>query len=245
MLLLHPVGLDLTFFDPMVADLKDRFEILRADMRGHGGSPAKPDEPTLRSYVDDIHQLLTQLDWVPTAVVGFSFGGMLAQTLAITYPDDVNALVITACASTLTEDARRSIADRGVRALREGMSAVVEPTMQRWFSDAFLATPASEVVRKRLQTNDLSGWIRAWHAIACVETAPRLGSIAAPTLCLAAEADRSTPTQVVRNIADAIPGAQFQILADAPHMVFIERPHEVAMIIGGFLASPLGSHTPA
>jgi len=234
--LLHPVGLDLTFFDPLVANLVSQFQILRMDQRGHGRSPASDDPRSLSDYARDIHNLLTDVAFRPAVIVGFSFGGMLAQTVALEYPADARALVISACPSTLTEASRQVMAERGALAQREGMAAVVEATMERWFTPVFRASPASAPVRRRLLTANVRAWAQAWSAIAQIDTAPRLASIRVPTLCLAGEADLAAPPHVVEAIAKGIPGACFELIHGAPHMLFIERPYAVALAMASFLA---------
>lgn len=235
MLLLHPVGLDLTFFDDLAASLRHAFTILRVDANGHGGTRATHGPATLEAYADDIHQTLAALGWLPTAVVGFSFGGMLAQTLAIKYPDDVRSLVVAACASTFAPEARAPIEERGRMAAADGMAAVVDLTITRWFSDSFQRSKAVDRVRARLLNDEPAAWARAWKAIAAVDTAPRLGEIRVPTLCLAGGADRSAPPPVVEAIARKIAGAEFETIPGAAHMMFIEHPAEVAAVIERFL----------
>ena len=238
MLLLHPVGLDLTFFDELVASLQRSFAILRVDANGHGATRATAGPATLEAYVDDIHQTLVAVGWLPTAVVGFSFGGMLAQTLALSYPDDVRSLVVAACASTFAPEARARIEERGRIAAVDGMAAVVDTTLTRWFSDSFLSSSAVGRVRERLLNDEPASWARAWKAIASINTAPRLAAIRVPTLCLAGGADQSAPPSVVEAIAREIGGAEFRIISGAAHMMFIEHPVEVAAAIEQFLKPP-------
>ena len=95
---------------------------IRVDLRGHGASPTAPPALALADYAEDVHALLTRLRCAPAAVVGFSFGGMLAQVVALTYPQDVNALVISACPSTLSDEGRAVVAGRGAQAERRGMA---------------------------------------------------------------------------------------------------------------------------
>jgi 3-oxoadipate enol-lactonase len=236
--LLHPVGLDLTCFDPLVADLGQRFTVLRVDLRGHGRSPFQA-ATDLGGYADDVQALLAGMAWPPAAIVGFSFGGMVAQELALRHPGRVRALVIAACASTFAADVRPLIAARGAVALQEGMAAVVEPTLARWFSPSFRASGGDAPTRARLLANDVHGWAAAWTAMAGLDTAPRLHEIAAPTLCLAAEQDLSAPPPILEAIAARIPGARLEVLPDAPHMLFIEQPAAVAAALSRFLDAAL------
>src|SRR3954468_9914329 len=83
-LLLHAVGMDSTFLEPLAAILSKDFTVLTLDMRGNGKSPYAP-ATSLSDYADDIHALLTKLKFAPCAVAGFAMGGMVAQALAVRY----------------------------------------------------------------------------------------------------------------------------------------------------------------
>ncbi|HSD53595.1 MAG TPA: alpha/beta fold hydrolase [Burkholderiales bacterium] len=233
--LLHPVGLDLTFLQPVAVELARRYRVMCVDLRGHGQTPATPLANGLEDYADDVHGLLASRRFAPCAVVGFSFGGMVAQTLALRHPRDVSALVPCACPSTLAEQNRKVAAARGADAERGGMTAVLDATLTRWFTEAFQTGGGAEPARRRLLSDNVQGWAQAWRAIAGIDTAPRLADIRVPTLCIAGEVDVSSPPQVVAAIAAAIPGARFTTIPGAPHMLFIEQPQVVARQILAFL----------
>jgi 3-oxoadipate enol-lactonase len=236
--LLHAVGIDLTFLDAVAAALAKEFTVLRADLRGHGKSPYQP-AAGLADYADDVHALLTELNFAPCAVAGFAFGGMVTQALAVKYPQDVRAIVIASCPSAQTPESATIVAQRGIDAKRDGIGSILDVTMRRWFNDAFVDAGGDAAVRARLLTADVNGWADAWTAMATIDTAPRLKEIAVPALCLVGERDKSSPPPVVQRIADAIPGARFAVIPGAPHMPFIEQPAETAKVVGDFLRSAL------
>ena len=93
---------------------------------------------------------LEALAFGPVAAIGFSFGGMLTQLLALEYPNDVNALVISACPSTLSDEGRKIVAERGALAERDGMAAVLDATMKRWFTESFRLGGGGAPTRERL-----------------------------------------------------------------------------------------------
>ena len=237
--LLHPVGLDLTFLTPVAELLSKDFTVLSVDQRGHGQSPALPAANSLDDYADDLHALLDDTGFAPAAIVGFSFGGMVAQTLALSYPDDVTALGVCASRSTLPAQGRAIAQARGDDARAGGIAAVLEATLDRWFTPGFRAAGKDGAARGRLLSDDVEGWAQAWHAMANIETLPRLPTVRIPTLCLAGELDKSSPPDTVREMSDAIPGARYAELPGAPHMLFIEQPQETARVIGGFLREAL------
>ena len=237
-LLLHAVGIDLTFLDAVAGSLAKEFTVLRADLRGHGKSPYQP-AADLADYADDVHALLTDLHFAPCAVAGFAFGGMVTQALAVNHPQDVRAIVIASCPSAQTPESARIVAQRGADAKRDGIGSILDVTMRRWFNDAFVDAGGDTGVRERLLTTDVNGWADAWNAMATIDTEPRLREIEVPALCLVGEFDKSSPPPVVRRIADAIPGARFVAIPGAPHMPFIEQPAQTARVVGGFLREAL------
>src|SRR5579872_5940220 len=129
--LLHPVGLDLTFLAPVADILRKEFTVLTVDQRGHGKSTPSVPAQSLVDYADDLHALLTKLALAPVATVGFSFGGMVAQELALKYPQAVSALVICASRASLPIAAREIARARGSDARKHGMRDVLEATLDR------------------------------------------------------------------------------------------------------------------
>lgn len=75
------------------------FELLNFDHRGMGQSTRPNEDPTMESYADDIAILLDNLGWDHTAVMGVSFGGMVAQHFALRHPNRVSKLVLCCTSS--------------------------------------------------------------------------------------------------------------------------------------------------
>ena len=238
--LLHPVGIDLTFLTPLAALLGTRHRVMNIDLRGHGKSPLLPLAASLDDFADDVHDTLVSQGFGPCAVIGFSFGGMTAQALALRHRRDVSALLPCACPCTLAAEKRSISLARGTDAERDGMGAVIEATMQRWFTPAFLQAGGGDAARAHLMNSDVRGWAQGWRAISSIDTLPQLLTLRVPTLCVAGELDVSSTPHDVKRIADAIPGAQFKVITGAPHMLFIEQPQAVADTVLPFLAT-LGS----
>lgn len=236
-LLLHPVGLDLKWWEPQVEGLRSEFRVIRLDFRGHGESAVAPPPYTLADFASDVHVLIGHLAVGPAHVVGLSLGGMVAQVLALEYPRDVRSLVLAATLCTLPAEARAAMRARGEAAEQGGMPAVIQPTLERWFTPGFLNSPLVARCRERLLADDVGGWAATWRAIADLNTLPRLGEIRVPALVTTGDADLSTPVPAARVIADHIPGAILRVMPGAPHMGPFERPDLFNPLVLDFLRS--------
>jgi 3-oxoadipate enol-lactonase len=233
--LIHPVGLDLTCWTAQVEVLAPKFRVLRVDLRGHGRSAIPPPPYTLGGLASDVHDLLHQLGCFPVHVIGLSVGGMVAQHLALEYPQDVSSLVLADTNSTLPQEARPAMIERGETARRGGMASVVDSTLRRWFTEGFLQSAVVARCRERLLADDATGWAATWRAISELDTEPRLPMIGVPTLVITGEKDVSAPAARAQAMAALIPGARLHIIPGAPHMAPLEQPAAFNAAVLAFL----------
>lgn len=236
-LLLHPVGLDLTWWQPQVEALRSEFQVLRLDFRGHGESAMAPPPYTIVDFANDAHALLQALKITAAHVVGLSLGGMVAQALALEHPAAMRSLILTNTLCTLPTQAREAMRARGEAAKQGGMAAVVTPTLERWFTPGFMDSPLVARCRERLLANDVDAWAATWNAIANLDTMPRLSEIQVPALVTTGDADVSTPVAAAQAIADHIPGAILRVMPGAPHLAPYERPDLFNPLVLEFLRS--------
>ena len=227
--LLHPVGLDGSFWGTLPETLAPARRVLCLDLAGHGSSPLVRRPRPIEDYADDVAAAIRAAGGGPAAVLGLSFGGMIAQMVAIRHPDLVAALVPCGCGGDFPEAVRPMLRERGLAAERGGMEAVVDTTIERWFTEPFRTDPAVARVRARLLSDDIAGWSAGWHAIAGLSATPHLGEVRVPTLVIAGEKDVATPPAASEaTVARSIPGARFIVLPGAPHMMQVEA--EVAFV---------------
>lgn len=238
LVLLHPVGLDRTFWGPLASAPAHR--VVSVDLRGHGASPRAERGTTLDDFADDVHAAIGRHCRGPATVLGLSFGGMLAQMVALRHPADVAALVLCGCTGGFAQEIRPVLRERGLAAERDGMASVVDATIERWFTPAFRADPAVDRVRERLRTDDVAAWSAAWHAIATFDAYPRHGEIRVPTLVVAGESDAATPLAAATRLAQSIAGARLHVLPGAPHMMQIERRADFDRAVLDFLGGTHG-----
>ncbi|TDE11821.1 alpha/beta fold hydrolase [Jiangella asiatica] len=236
-LLLHSVGLDLTFWEAVAGALAPEYRVVRVDLRGHGRSPHTGSPWRMSDIADDVHLLLDSLRVGPVHLVGQSFGGLVAQALVLDHPGDVRSLVLSGTSCTTSPAEREIFLGRATTAERGGMAAVTVAAIDRWFTAGFMDAPMVTRVRERLLADDVGGWAATFRAIAEHNTFDRLRSVRVPTLVTTGDADVATPPAMSRELADAIPGARLHIMPGAPHMGPLERPDLFVPLLGDFLRS--------
>lgn len=234
LVLLHPIGLDHSFWPGLVERCAATHRVLAFDLPGHGRSAPAP-QATMTAYVEAVKQTFDALAIEEATLLGLSFGGMIAQELAIRFPNRVSRLIACACAARIPAEARAAVAARGQAALDGGMSAVVNSTLQRWFTSPFMGDPAVAKVRARLLEDDPQQWNAGWRVIATHDALDRLPGLAISTLVVAGEVDLGTPVPAARAIAEAVPGARLVFVPGAPHMLQIECAETFAGHVAAFL----------
>jgi 3-oxoadipate enol-lactonase len=243
LVLLHPVGLDGSFWGGLPARCAENYSVVTVDLPGHGQSGPAPRPGRMANYAQTVAELVKELDSGPAILLGLSFGGMIAQNVAINYPEQVAGLITCGCPGRMPEAAREAILARGRDAEAGGMKAVINATLERWFTPDYLSSPEVEAVRNRLLTDDVSAWSAAWEAIAGHNALSALAKLKIPALVVAGDKDAATPLEASQALAAAIPGSKLAVLPGAPHMMQIETADAYSAAVLDFLAASYG--TPA
>jgi pimeloyl-ACP methyl ester carboxylesterase len=209
--------------------LSDRYRVIAFDNRGSGRTPL-PDGPmSVAMMADDAAGVLRGLGIARAHVAGFSGGSAIAQELALRHPEAVRSLILMS--TWARADAYFTTMTRFWHWL------VTEAPDERAMLEAFLLwiyTPrahADGTVRRIIdETLDFpypqtaEAFQRQLEPFTRHDTLDRLPGITAPTLVLAGELDIATPPRLGRVVADAIPGARFEVMAEEAHQPFQEAP---------------------
>jgi len=233
----HSLGCSLSMWDDQVRALKGRYRVLRFDTRGHGQTSAPPGPYTLEQQVEDVHGLLTGLGIRETHFVGLSLGGMIGQLFALKYPEVVRSLVLCDTTSRFPADVGPVWEERIRTVEAKGMEAMVEPTLQRWFTAPFRERrpEVMDRVRAMLRATPPQGYTGCCHAIPKINTTDRLREVRCPALVIVGEEDPGTPVEMARAIYAALPSAELVILRSASHLSNMEQPEEFNRVLLGFL----------
>ena len=228
-------GLDGSTWDEVAARFEPRFTTVLVDLPGHGRSPRLADGAKIPEYADAVKGALDDLGLTRPIVVGGSFGGMIALTLALNNPESVKGLIISACPHSTPAADRGLVAKRGEDGFAGGMASVVEATLTRWFTPGFRDSAIVQDYRLRLLADNVAGWKAGWYAISTYDVRARLAELKVPVLCVAGRDDASVPLPVMQDMAAEIPGARIMIIEKGPHMLHIEQPDAFSNSIAGFL----------
>lgn len=233
----HSLSANLSMWDAQAAALRERYRVLRYDTRGHGGTTATEGAYTLEQLAEDAAGLLRALDIDRTHFVGLSLGGMIGQTLALAHPELLHTLTLCDTSSGYGPEAREMWQQRIDAALKGGLEANVEPTIERWFSPGFVqrAPETIERVREMIRSTPVAGYVGCGHAISNLALTERIGAIKVPTLIIVGEDDPGTPVEMHRIINERIAGSELVVIPVARHLSNIEAADEFNAALVRFL----------
>ena len=205
--------------------LTRHFKVLRFDTRGHGHSSAPAGPYSLDELARDVLDLFQALDIKQTHWLGLSMGGMIGQTLILQHPQLFSSLVLADTTSKRPENAQQMWGQRIAQAKNQGMAAMVESTLQRWFSDEFRERQPVIIqkVAQGIETTSIDGFTGCCEAISHINTFDRLSEISCPTLIMVGEHDHGTPPEMARAMKEQMPKAIFHVIPNAGHISNIEQ----------------------
>jgi 3-oxoadipate enol-lactonase len=230
----NSLGTDFRIWNDVVARLGDQFRIVLYDKRGHGLSELGETPYRIADHVADLAALLDELAIEGAIVCGLSVGGLIAQGLYASRPELVSGLILSDTAHRIGSAALWN--DRMAAIEKGGIASIAEAILERWFSRALRENDPAALAgwRAMLTRTPEAGYLGTCAAIRDADFTEEAGRIAVPTLCIVGDQDGATPPELVRQTADLIPGARYQVIAGAGHLPCIERPAEVARLIEGF-----------
>jgi 3-oxoadipate enol-lactonase len=225
LVLSNSLGATLEMWEPQLVELGERFWIIRYDHRGHGRSPVAAGATTIDDLGRDLVELLDELALERISFCGLSLGGVVGMWLAVNAPHRVERLAL--CCTTASFPSRQGWVDRAATVREDGVGAIADAVLGRWFTPPFLETHPDVVARFRamLVSTPAEGYAACCDALADVELTSRLGMIAAPTLVLTGADDPVVPPAAGEALAAAIQGATHTVIEGAAHIANIEQPN--------------------
>jgi 3-oxoadipate enol-lactonase len=231
----NSLGTDHRVWDRLLPLLPAGLRILRCDMRGHGLSDAPGGDYWMGDLVADAAGLMDAAKMRDAVFVGLSIGGMVAQGLAAERPDLVSALVLSNTAPKI--GTAEIWAERGRMVAEGGIAALADGVLERWFPAGWRAENPDDLAlwRHMLLRTPIDGYMGCCAALGETDLRESTARLIQPALVLAGSADGSTPPDLVREMAESMQHARFELIRGAGHIPCVAAPEATARLIADFL----------
>lgn len=224
-MLSNSLASNLSMWDPQIPALTGAgFRVLRYDSRGHGQSAAPQGPYTMEMLGGDAVGLMDALGLEKVHFCGLSKGGMVGQILGA--KNGGRLLSLALCDTSAYMGAGAATWDERMAAVREnGMAAVVDATIERWFTAPGRQRLPEDVekVRQMVLNTPVEGYCACSEAIKVMDQRESIRAITTPTLVIVGEEDPGTTVEMAREIHERIPGSSLVILPEAAHFSNVEQ----------------------
>lgn len=223
--LLHGVGLDHHMWAPMIDRLGDRMTVVTPDLPGHGVNPPAPQGITLRDLADGI------APHIPTGahLVGFSLGALVAQHIARFRPELIASMTSVSSVCKRTPAEREAVLGR-LHVAERDFDASATASLHRWYDGTEVPAEVVDETERVLRATDHDSFLNCYRVFATGDAAigPELEHIDVPSFAITGELDPGSTPEMTRRLAQSIPGCREAVVADARHMLPVQRPDELA-----------------
>jgi 3-oxoadipate enol-lactonase len=243
LVLIQGLGFDRTGWEPVLRLLEQHFRLVLLDNRGSGRSDLPTDSLTVAEMAADVVAIMESAGIGAAHVLGASLGGMIAQEVAVDYPDRVDGLVL-ACTTPGWPFAYPMPA-KSVRLLAAQRGLPPEVALRRHVENALSPRTVANnpalveriIAHERSRPADPGAWSAQLSAGARYSGRLRQTLIRARTLVLHGDADAVVDPRNAKLLADRIPRARLVMLHDLGHLFFWEDPEGFADQVVSFLRS--------
>lgn len=226
LLFVHGAGGHGLFWEEQLEGLAERFFCLALDLPGHGHSEGRPADE-IEVYRNYIREFKEALDLPPVALAGHSMGGAIAISFALSYPEQLKALILVSTGGKLR------VASQLLETYRQGKKApeLVKHLYGKGASQELIEKGKEELLKVPPEVHYAD-----FTACDNFNALEQLAQIEVPALVLCGEEDVMTPPKFSSRLAEVIPYARLEIFPGSGHMLMQEKPARVNKAIADFLA---------
>jgi len=199
------------------------YRVLRYDSRGHGQSEVPEGPYSMEMLTDDALGLMDVLGLEKVHFCGLSMGGMVGQMLGARHGDRLISLTLSSTAAHMPSPESW---DERIKTVREnGMEAMVDATIDRWFTKAGQERLAGEAekIRRLILHTQADGFCAACAAIQNMDQRDSIRGISTKTLVIVGEEDPGTPVSAAEFIHRRISSSELKVIPDGAHLVNVEQ----------------------
>lgn len=240
LLLIQGLGFSGAMWYRIIPALEARHRVIRYDARGIGRSDTPEEQWDIATMAADAMAVLDAAGEATAHVFGISLGGIVAQEVALTYPDRVRSLILC---STHPAGTEALWPDEEVMAMLRNRTTLpreeaIRASIPVGYADTTNKDWIEEDVRLRLEIPTLEqGYMGQLMAgLGYPGTVPRLPQVKVPALVIHGDLDKMVPVQNADILANALPDARTVIVKGAGHVIFTDAPDAVTDAVLDFLA---------
>lgn len=240
LLMLHGIGGAAESFAPQMQAFSADFRAVAWNMPGYGASPAL--QPlTFEALAAALAELMDDIGASTAHILGHSIGGMVAQQFVAGYPERVSSLTLVATSAAFGgrdgDFQKRFIAERlGPLDRGASMKELAASIIDSLVGDS----PDPDAIKTAYRS--MAGVSEATYRdnmelLVTFDLRGKLGDIRVPALLVSGEKDNNAPPAVMEKMASFIPGARYECIEGAGHLVNLEKPSAFNCILNDFLQS--------
>lgn len=236
LILAHSLGSDRRMWEPQVLALKEQYYIVSIDNIGHGESDVPTGDYSVADMAAGVLAVADAEELGQFHYCGLSVGGITGQYLGVHHADRLVSL--TVCNTAAKIGTPELWNERIDIARSQGMGALVDGVIARWFSPDFAERNPDRLAlaRQTLLATNSDGYAGVSAALRDTDLRDVVGLIALPTMVIGGANDQATPIEQARWLHSQIDDSRLVEL-DAAHLSNLDREPEFTAALEQFLAS--------
>ncbi|MBZ9870424.1 alpha/beta hydrolase [Mesorhizobium sp. BR1-1-9] len=223
LLLIHPLGAELSFWDDFVEKIGDRFTTVACDLRSSGKSFGTGAPPSLADHAADLEALRLDVGVKNVVPIGCAVGSMIAAAYAGSYPSSTAALILANPTPSSSPQARLVLTERAAVVARHGMTAILPAAVER----AFFNQPKDARYERyycKFEAQNARAYALSTLGAANADATEFLKTVRCPALLMAGRHDVLLPLDNARAVHALLPQSEFVIAEHAAHFVPFQSP---------------------
>jgi 3-oxoadipate enol-lactonase len=234
LMLSHSLGAHSGMWGPQLFFLGRHFHLLRYDHPGHGASDPRPGLATIADFGSDALAILDTLGLERVYFCGLSLGGMVGLWLGAHAPDRLIKMALSSTAARIENP--ELLRGRIAVIRREGLAAIAESVVTKWFTPAFCEQHPERVqwAKELLLQTRPEAYASTAETVCNLDLRPEVEQIRIPALILYGENDLATPPAWTRAVQERLQGSTLCGLP-AAHLANVEAADEFSDRVDGFL----------
>lgn len=235
----HGLSDSLNYWNILTNELKNKYQVLSFDLRGHGNSSDGDSQTTIDLYQKDLYCLLKSLNIEDAVFIGLSLGGNIILDLAINHPEMVNGLIVMSSFSEHTENLEK-IFDEFLDGIDKGFAEFYDTILPYTLTEDMLIEYSQVLESIKIEaskTANIDGIKKGIKAGYEFNITGQLNMINAPALVIAGAEDNLTDLAIQKKISDNIRDCELIVLDKTKHNILIGRNiSKILNIINEFMS---------